>query len=229
MKAGIIHSHSFVADAAYIIAEAAEEAVRARGLFRLGLCGGSTPAPVYAELAGMPEIAWEKVQITFGDERCVPPGDAESNYRMARETLLGKISIPEGNVWRIRGEIPPGDAAREYDARLGELGRRLGETRYRHDLLLLGMGDDGHTASLFPGTAALDEKERSVVANFVPKFNAHRVTVTYPLIAAARHVCFLVNGASKAGVVRDILTGDSSYPAGRVALESGRLTWLLGF
>ena len=229
MKPHVIHSNSFAADAANIIAEAADEAVKERGIFRLALSGGSTPAPVYAELAREEGFPWEKTQITFGDERCVQPGDPQSNFRMAKETLLHAVPIPEGNVWRIRGELEPEAAAAEYDARLNELAHRMGEMRYRHDLLLLGMGDDGHTASLFPGTAGLEETERSVVANFVPKFGTYRITVTFPLIAAARHICFLVNGASKAALVQEILNGNHEYPAARAVPESGQLTWVLGF
>ncbi len=227
MSTEIIRSSSFAADAARLIADAAREAIAARGLFRLSLCGGNTPRAVYAELAkiGLP---WEKVQITFGDERCVPPEDSQSNYRMARESLLGVVPIPEGNVFRMRGELEPAAAAEDYERKLSAVADRLGETRYIHDLLLLGMGDDGHTASLFPGTAALEETERSVVANFVPKFDTHRITFTFPLINAARHVCFLVNDPKKEPIVQAVLEKSGGYPTERVAPESGRITWLLG-
>jgi len=228
MEPEIVHSSSFVVDAVALIAAEAETAIAERGLFRLSLCGGNTPRSVYALLArsGLP---WDRVQITFGDERCVPPDSDQSNFRMARETLLESAAIPAENVFRMRGEIDPKEAAREYEAKLAAVAARFGEARYRHDLLLLGIGDDGHTASLFPGTSALEETERDVVANFVPKFDAHRITFTFPLIAAARRVCFLVNDPAKEEVVRKASAGDLRYPSGRVCAECGRVAWLLGF
>jgi 6-phosphogluconolactonase len=230
MKLRVIHTNSFVEDAVNVIVDAARDAIEVNGLFRLSLCGGSTPKPVYELLGRSPDKPnWAKVQITFGDERCVPPDDPQSNYRMAREAFLDRIAIPEGNVFRIRGEIEPAQAAADYERALLQVASRFGELRYVHDLLLLGMGDDGHTASLFPGTAALDETEHSVVANFVPKFDTHRITFTYPLINAARHVCFLVNDAKKKGVVDQILSGSSDLPAARVNPDGGEVTWLLGF
>ena len=225
MKPEIIRAPSFADDAAALIVAEASKAIAERGIFRLSLCGGNTPRPVYAELAKV-ALPWEKVQITFGDERCVPPDSDQSNYRMARETLLGAVPLPEANVFRMRGEIEPRDAADDYERKLTAGAVRFGEPRYRHDLLLLGIGDDGHTASLFPGTAALEEKERSVAANYVPKFNAHRITFTFPLIAAARHVLFLVNDPKKEPIVQAIIAGNRDYPAGRVAPEMGRVTWL---
>ena len=229
MKTRVIHSPAFVEDAVIIITESAREAIQARGIFRLCLCGGNTPRPVYAKLAQSKDIPWERVQITFGDERCVPPEDAQSNFKMAKESLLDSVPIPAGNVFRIRGELPPEQAAQDYQDKLRQVASRFGETRYLHDLLLLGLGEDGHSASLFPETAALEETERDVVANFVPKFGTHRITLTYPLLNAAREICFLINDPSKAGVIDAIVAGGSSFPAGKVAPSSGRLTWLLGF
>ncbi len=161
--------------------------------------------------------------VTFGDERCVPPDDAESNFRMAEESLLNRVEIPNENILRMRGELPPNEAADDYEAMLAA----FGEKRFVHDLILLGLGDDGHTASLFPGTAALEEQERNVVANFVPKFDTYRITFTYPLINAARHVCFLISGPKKKAIVDAILDGRSEVPAARIAPT--RLTWLLGY
>lgn len=227
MSADILRSAEFVTDAVALIVAEARKAIEERGLFRLSLCGGSTPKGVYAALANV-DLPWEKVQITFGDERCVPPDDTQSNFRMANEALLAPAAIPEGNVFRMKGELDPAAAAEEYEKRLAAVAARFGETRYRHDLLLLGMGDDGHTASLFPETAALDETERNVVPNFVPKLNAHRITFTFPLINAARHVCFLVNDPKKEPVVQQVLAKSGGYPSERVAPESGRLTWVLG-
>jgi len=223
----IIRSVSFAKEAAAFIVSEGHAAIAAHGLFRLSLCGGNTPKAVYALLA-QSDLPWQKVQITFGDERCVPPDDAQSNYRMAREAFLGVIDIPEGNIFRMRGELDPAEAAEEYERRLAQVAARFGEPRYVHDLLLLGMGDDGHTASLFPGTAALEERERNVVANFVPKFDTHRITLTFPIINAARHVAFLVNDPAKEPVLRSVLAGESGYPSEQVAPTSGRLTWFLG-
>lgn len=231
MKASIIHTRTFVEDAVNVILESARIAIEDRGIFRIALSGGNTPRKVYALLAreaGV-DFPWNKAQITFGDERCVPPDDSQSNFRMARESLLDPAGVPAENVLRMRGELPPEQAAAQYEAQLGQFAAGCGEKRYVHDLLLLGLGDDGHTASLFPGTDALEETERNVVANFVPKFSAHRLTFTYPLINAARHVCFLVQGTDKAPVVAQILRRGSGYPAERVAPVEGRLTWLLGF
>jgi len=229
MTPEVLHSTSFVEDAAALIRTAAREAIAARGLFRIALSGGRTPAPIYRLWAGTAgDLHWDRVQITFGDERCVPPDDEQSNYRMARETLLDTVPIPAGNIFRIQGELPPPQAAADYDARLSQVASRFGEPRYRHDLLLLGMGPDGHTASLFPGTEALAESTLNVVPNFVPKFNTWRITFTYPLINAARHVCFLLQGADKKPIVDQILAGQGEYPAARVCPADGRVTWLLG-
>jgi len=212
MNTEIIRTSSFVADAVKFIVDAAQAAISERGVFRLSLCGGNTPRAIYAELAKQP-LAWDKFQITFGDERCVPPDDAQSNYRMAREAWLGQVAIPEGNVFRMKGELDPAAAAEEYERKLAAVAQRFNEERYVHDLLLLGMGDDGHTASLFPETEALAEANRNVVANFVPKFNTHRITFTFPLINAARHVCFLVNDPKKEPIVQTVLSKSGGYPS----------------
>ncbi len=227
IKPTVLHTSSFTPDAARLIETEAARAIAERGLFRLGLCGGGTPRPVYAALAKA-ELPWGKIQITFGDERAVPPDDAQSNYRMAREAWLGHVPLPEGNVFRMRGELPAAEAAEEYQARLSAVAARFGEPRYAHDLLLLGMGDDGHTASLFPDTAALAETERDVVANHVPKLGVERITLTFPCINASRKIVFLVNDPKKQPVVDAVLSGQSAYPSGRVAPASGELVWLLG-
>ena len=228
MTPSLLHTTSFPADAARLILDSARLAIAERGIFRIALSGGRTPAAVYRQWAATGSD-WDRVQITFGDERCVPPDDDQSNYLMARQSLLDAVPIPAGNVFRIRGELPPTEAAAEYEARLAQLASRFHEPRYRHDLLLLGMGPDGHTASLFPGTEALLEQTRNVVANFVPKFDTYRVTFTYPLINAARHVCFMVEGDEKKPIVEQILAGQPDYPAARVSPADGRLTWLLGW
>jgi 6-phosphogluconolactonase len=223
-KPDIIHSNDFVNDAVALIGSAANEAIAARGSFSLSLSGGNTPKPVYEALAKRP-LDWSKVIITFGDERCVPPDDAQSNYLMARRTLLDAIPIPAENVLRMKGEIDPAEAAKDYEA---ELRARAGGEIFRHDLVLLGMGPDGHTASLFPGTPALEERERLVVENYVPKMSMWRITFTYPLLDAARHVCFLVNSVGKDDVLAEVFSGTSSYPCAAVSPTEGKLTWLLG-
>lgn len=222
MKPEIVHSKAFVEDAVALILRDAQNAIAERGTFRIALSGGNTPRPVYAALS---EAAtdWSKWEVTFGDERCVPPDDVQSNYRMAREALLEHVPIPEKNILRMRGEDDPAAAALEYETEL-----RSRDAAYRHDLILLGMGDDGHTASLFPGTVALGVSGRLVVENWVPKFSTHRLTFTFPLINAGRHVCFLVNSAGKETILEEVFGGDSGYPCASVAPVDGRVTWLLG-
>jgi 6-phosphogluconolactonase len=178
----------------------AGDALAARGRFRLALAGGSTPRALYAHLAGAGDFDWGRTDVFFGDERAVGPDDAQSNYRMARETLLVPARVPPENVRRLRGEASDLDAAaREYEAALG------GASAAPLDLVLLGMGADGHTASLFPGTTALDEKERLCVANDVPQLGTRRLTLTYRALTGARDVLFLVAGADKADTLRDVL------------------------
>lgn len=225
MTPEIIHSTNFVNDAVALIEREADIAIFERGEFRLALSGGNTPRPVYQALAKHRD-AWGKWVFTFGDERCVGPESDQSNYRMAKEALFDHVPIPAENILRVRGEADPATAAQEYE---NELRKRAGDhTYYRHDLLLLGMGDDGHTASLFPGTEALGEKDRWVVSNFVPKFDTHRITLTYPMLNAARHVCFLVNSKGKDGILEEVFSGKSSYPCAAVRPVEGNLTWLLG-
>ena len=225
MTSQIVPIRYFAQEAAEWIANAVEEAISARGLCRLALAGGETPRAVHETLASR-KVDWARVQITFGDERCVPPDDADSNFRMAKESLFDRVSIPAGNVFRIRGEIAPEDAAREYEDKLAAVAARFGETRYVHDLILLGMGPDGHTASLFPGSPALDETARNVIPATGPKPPPQRITMTFPLLNAAQKVCFLVKSPEKLPLVEKIVAGDRSFPAGRVQAES--VTWLVG-
>jgi 6-phosphogluconolactonase len=225
----VLRTADLATDGARFILERAQSALSARGLFRLGLAGGKTPRSVYVELAKIgKDLPWTRVQITFGDERCVPPEDADSNFAMARESLLDHVPIPEGNVFRIRGEIAPEDAARECEAQLSAVAGRMGEVRYRHDLLLLGLGEDGHTASLFPGSPALEETTRNVIPTIGPKPPPQRVTFTLPLINASRHVCFITKTTGKEDVLEAVLSGDQRYPAARVHPVDGSITWLIG-
>lgn len=229
VKPHLVRLTDFAPEAARFVLAEIRAAIDARGFCRLALSGGRTPRAVHEEMVKQAgDLPWNHVQITFGDERCVPPDDAESNYRMARESLIGPAGIPTGNVFRIRGEISPNDAAREYEARLAAVATRLGEARYVHDLLLLGLGEDGHTASLFPGSPALDETTQNVIPATGPKPPPQRVTMTFPLINAARHVAFFVQGAAKLPLVEAIVAGGSSFPAARVQPVGGTLSWIVG-
>jgi 6-phosphogluconolactonase len=224
----IIRTKNFATDAANFILKEAHKALGERSEFRIALSGGNTPAPIYTRLAVIGhDLPWELARITFGDERCVPPDDRQSNFRMARETLLVPAAVPEKSVLRMRGEIDPQVAAQEYQDQLDFLATQRGEPIYRHDLILLGLGDDGHTASLFPGTVALDETLRRVVANFIPKLDAWRLTFTFPLINHARHVCFLVGAAKNADLIERVLEGDPQLPASRVNPSAGEVTWII--
>jgi 6-phosphogluconolactonase len=229
-EAQIIRTKNFVADAAAFILEQARKALAKRNEFRIALSGGNTPAPVYARLAALgDDLPWHRIRFTFGDERCVPPDDPQSNFRMARENLFTPAAVPEKSIMRMRGEINPQIAAREYQQQLESIvdaGRSA--PMYQHDLILLGLGPDGHTASLFPGTTALEEKTRTVVANFVPKFNAWRLTFTFPLINHARNILFLVGASKSPELIESVLEGDRQFPAARVNPGAGEVTWIIG-
>lgn len=196
--------------AAALIVRLGAESLAERGVFRLALSGGSTPLPLYALLA-LPEwrarLDWARVQLYWADERCVPPDHAQSNYRMAYEALLLPLGVPMANIHRMQGELDPEMAAANYSAVLAAV---------RLDLILLGMGEDAHTASLFPETAALGETTRPCVANYVPKLEAWRLTLSAPYINTTRHKVFLVNGANKAAALKAVLQGapdPQRYPA----------------
>lgn len=229
MNREVIRTSNLTADAAAFILREARHALAEQGEFRIALSGGNTPRPIYTEFGQIArDLPWERVRFTFGDERCLPPEDAQSNYRMARESLFEPFAIPEKSILRMRGEIEPVLAAQEYEEALALLATQHGETIYRHDLLLLGMGDDGHTASLFPGTAALGEQVRRVIANYVPKFDAWRLTMTLPLLNQSRHVLFLVSGEKNPELLERVLAGGSDYPASQVNPPNGQLTWMIG-
>jgi 6-phosphogluconolactonase len=206
------------------IAAAAGDAVAARGRFRLVLAGGETPRHTYEALAGAEfagRVDWTRAELFWGDERCVPPDDARSNYRMARESLLDRVPVLPGNVHRIRGEAEPGLAAREYERLLAGV---------VPDLVLLGLGRDGHTASLFPGHPAVRERVRTVLAEYVEEVGSWRVTMTPPMLNAARAVIFLVSGADKARPLRLVLESSlppTRLPARAVRPVSGRLEWMV--
>jgi 6-phosphogluconolactonase len=229
MAGAVVRTKNFVADASNFILYLAHKALAERNEFRIALSGGNTPRPVYSQLARIGrDLPWERILITFGDERCVPPDDDQSNFRMARETLFFPANVPEKSIMRMRGEIEPQIAAQQYQDDVDLLSTQRGEQIYRHDLILLGVGDDGHTASLFPDTGALNETTQRVVANYVPKFSTWRITFTFPLINHARHVCFLLNAKKQLELIEKIINGDAQYPAARVKPTSGKLTWILG-
>src|SRR5437588_7464677 len=229
MAGEVFRTKNFVADAAKFIVDLAHKALAERNEFRIALSGGNTPRPVYSEIARIGrDLPWERVLITFGEERCVPPDDAQSNFRMARETLLAPANIPEKSVMRMRGEIDPQLAAQQYQDDVDLLATQRGEQIYRHDLILLGLGDDGHTASLFPESAALNETVQRVVANYVAKLKTWRLTFTFPLINHARQVCFLVNATKQPELVERVINRDPKYPASRVNPTAGAVTWILG-
>lgn len=203
-KVLVLDPVDYAADAARFLAGLVVDAVSKRGRCSIALAGGATPLPVYRALAAAgftPKIPWEKVDIYFGDERCVPPDDKDSNYGAARLVLLSHAAIPTANVHPIDG------ARADRDAAARDYGRELPE---RLDVLLLGMGPDGHTASLFPGSPALDETERRVVPVTAPKPPAERLTITPPVIAAAINVVVLVTGGEKSSMVTRILEGTAT-------------------
>ena len=219
--------------AAAAFTKLAQLSLRDRGRFDVALSGGSTPRALYCLLAG-PEfsrqISWPQVHLFWGDERCVAPDHPDSNYRMVRESLLAKIEIPPSNVHRMAGEKEPRAAAAEYEQELRDSFQLAPGVFPRFDLILLGLGDDGHTASLFPGSDALKETQRLAVANYVAKFNAHRLTLTFPVLNHGATVIFLVAGANKAPVAKEILREDGQvapFPAAEVQPLDGRLVWLL--
>ena len=194
----VVATEALPETAARRIAQVIEQAITRRGGATVALAGGTTPRAVHRQLALIPRLPWDKVEIFFGDERAVPPDDPQSNYRMARESLLDTVPTPLNQVHRMLAERPDREAAAD------EYARRLPE---RLDLLILGVGEDGHTASLFPGSSALSEHARKVVAVVGPKAPLHRLTITPPVIAAAREKIILVSGADKAGAVAQALEG----------------------
>ncbi len=218
----------FEAAAAEFAAQASA-AVRAHGRFSVALSGGSTPKTLYSLLATKPGIAWDKIYFFWGDERHVPPDQPESNYRMANEALLSKIKEPQQNVFRVHAEEKDAAAAAlQYEQAIKDFFHLTPGQLPRFDLIMLGTGPDGHTASLFPGTAALKENQRLVVANWVPKFNTYRITFTYPVLNAAAMVMFLASGADKAAILHEILENSSAdLPSQKVQPVNGKLIWLV--
>ena len=228
MSVNVYESSEELAEAAAReFAARADEAIDKRGRFAVVLAGGSTPKTTYEILARdyRDQIDWDNVHVFFGDERSVPPDHEDSNYGMAREALLDHV--PAGSVHRMQGELPPDEAAEANEQELrGFFGS---EELPRFDLILLGLGGDGHTASLFPETSALEVHDRWVVANPVLKLKTTRLTLTVSVINAARAVYFLVAGEGKADALAEILEGDPDprgYPASLIQPQGGP-TWML--
>ena len=218
--------------AAQYTVQLANQAIVTHGRFTIALAGGSTPKKLYALLAGEPyhsQIDWASVEVFWGDERCVPPDSEDSNFHMAQEALLSKVPIPASQVHRMPAGQPDHEAA--CQAYTAEIRRTFGTDGIpSFDLIQLGIGPEGHTASLFPHQASLHEQQRLVMPVTVPKPPPERLTFTPPLLNAARHVLFLVAGAEKADVVHAILEGEyqpDEYPAQIVRPTNGELTWML--
>jgi 6-phosphogluconolactonase len=206
-------------------------AIGRTGRFTVALSGGSTPRPLYARLAAdhyRRLIDWPRVHFFWGDERCVPPDHPDSNFRAAEETLLARVPVAASNIHRMNGEGDSAEAAVNYEQELRGFFAPAPGALPRFDLILLGIGEDGHTASLFPGTAALDEAQRWVAAVYVEKLESHRLTLTLPVINAAAQVTFLVAGSAKGVVLRQILSrAEVDLPAARVRPAGGSLVWII--
>jgi 6-phosphogluconolactonase len=216
--------------AAGIFVQQARQAIQVHGWFSVALSGGHTPQRTYELLAQPPfrdRVAWEHVHIFWGDERCVPPDDARSNERMARQAWLDHVPIPAAQIHPIRCADSPGQTARQYEALLQKFFRGRSPS---FDLVFLGLGEDGHTASLFPGTSVLHEHEHWVSEVYVADHELHRVTLTTPIINQAAVVAFLVDGTAKAGILRAVLegpSGDRRLPAQLIQPAHGELHWLV--
>lgn len=227
-------ARELAAEAADLFVWLGQQAISADGVFSTALSGGSTPRLFYEELV-KPSLAaqldWAKVRFYFGDERCVPPDHADSNYRLARDHFFAPLSIPAHQVMRMEGELDPHEAASRYETGLRERFGTGPQARPRFHLILLGLGDDGHTASLFPGNPALTETRRLVTVGRAPTGVPDRITFTIPLINEASAVLFLVAGSAKAPAVQAVLEppdgSSTSLPAGLITPRQGRLIWFL--
>jgi 6-phosphogluconolactonase len=221
--------------AAQLFSEAAAKAAQANGLARIAISGGTTPKAMFTLLADPAEpflktVPWDRIELYWVDERCVPPDDVESNYRMTRETLLSKVPLSAERVHRMEGELDPEVAAARYESVIRNTFKLEGAETPTFDLVLLGMGDDGHTASLFPHTEALNEMSHIVVPNHVPQKDTWRITLTWPVINQGREVAFLIEGKGKSDVLHDVFLGPyqpETYPSQIIRPANGRLTLLL--
>jgi 6-phosphogluconolactonase len=220
---------------ARLFAKKVEEAAAKRGIARVAISGGSTPKATFKLLADpsgpfASTVPWDKLQLFWVDERCVGPDDPESNYGVARELLLSKVGIPKENVFRMEGELDPEEAASRYESTLRNVMKLEGAESPAFDLVTLGMGPDGHTASLFPHTEAIHELGRLVVANHVSQKDTWRITLTSPVINQAAEVVFEVEGAGKSEVLAEVLTGPRDperLPSQLIRPSNGKLLFLL--
>lgn len=208
------------------------EAIKERGKYVVSLSGGNSPKGFYSRLAEKEVAArldWSKVIVFFGDERTVPYTSDESNQRMITEHLLSKVPLSRENVFALSDpDMDPKATAIDYERQMHEFFKLSGDELPQFDFMLLGLGDDGHTASLFPGSPALAETQRWFIENKVEKLNTVRLTTTYPVINNSRNIIFLANGKSKAGVLKEVLTGpEGKYPSQNVKAESGKMYWYL--
>ncbi len=222
---------SLFQSAAIMIAEIANAAVADHGKFTFVLSGGSSPKGLFTLLASgkVPHIPWDKRYFFWGDERHVPPDDPDSNYRMARESMLTKLGVSEDHIFQVHSEDASAEsAARNYEEQIRSFFNLKAGEFPRFDLVLLGMGPDGHTASLFTNSDALQEKNHLVVSNWVEKFNTHRITMTFPVLNNAANVLFLATGAEKSPILKEVLENSASgLPAQKIRPASGRLIWML--
>lgn len=215
--------------------EAAQAALAANGVARVAISGGSTPKRTFELLSNPAEkfastMPWDRIELYWVDERMVPPDSKDSNYRMTREALLDKIPLKPERIFRIEGELDPEQAAARYESAIRNHLRLEGAQGPRFDVLALGMGDDGHTASLFPHTDAINEMIRIAVANHVPQKDTWRVTLTWPVINQARDVFFLIAGNDKAEPLREVLLGEynpDELPSQLIRPTNGKLLMLL--
>jgi 6-phosphogluconolactonase len=225
--------NAFADHAAEVFAEQITNAVTARGVARIAISGGNTPKPVFHLLAGekfKTTLPWDRVQLFWVDERCVPPADKDSNYGMTKATLLDAVPLKPENIFRMEGELDPEEAAARYESVIRNTLRLEGAELPTFDLVALGMGDDGHTASLFPHTAGLYELGRIVIANHVPQKETWRITLTSPVINQARNLLFLIQGADKADVLHRVFEGDydpDTLPSQLIRPANGKITLLL--
>lgn len=225
-------AQGIAAEAAKRVVRIANEAIKRSGRFYFALSGGSTPRALFnrlAELNTARRIDWQHTHIFFGDERCVPPDDEQSNYKMAEETLLSKVPVPEDQIHRIEGELVPAVAAERYEQAIRDSFELYDGAWPVFDLILLGMGPDGHTASLFPGTAGLDVVDHFAIANQVPQMKTTRLSLTVPVIREARDILLLVGGTDKADAARRALTAPTDIhttPVQLVRQASGNVTWI---
>jgi 6-phosphogluconolactonase len=216
--------------AADLLIELAKKSISDKGRFSVALSGGSTPKPLYEALAStdrQEKLEWEKIHLFWGDERCVPPDHPDSNYKMVRESLLQNISIPEKNIHRVPAELDPRMAAFSYEEALRNL---FNGPLPVFDLVFLGMGRDGHTASLFPHSAGLNEEARWFIANYAPERGTWRLTLTKNAINAAKTIVVLVAGGAKADMLFDVLEGEYQpfeKPIQLIMPVDGRMIWFV--